>query len=218
MQEGLNIFDIVLLIGLAVFIFSRFSGFELPKDDKPKKKGGLKDAVVPFPAKEKNVTSSSKASPKKDEKEELQGVAALMAADSSFNEKEFLQGAASAYEMYYEAFNAGDEDMLDELTAPRVYDMAMEQLDEAESQGQEAKVDVKAIKATSLVDARIHGRSMVVDVKYEAEICEYTVDNEGKVAEGSKEDVRKVTSVWTWAKPVGNEDPNWELEAINAVS
>lgn len=216
MQDGLNLFDILLLIALAVFIFTRFSAHQLPKDAK---KGKKKNNVFDFPQDVvKNVTEVTGIKTTQSEKEALSDMDQLKSADRSFNEKDFLKGAKAAYEMYYEAFSSADEETLDELTAPRLFDRVMENIEEAEGQAEELKVDVHRIEKAEIVDVRVHGRSAIIDVKYVTEMAEYTQNSEGDVVAGKKDTPKKVTQIWTWARALDSDDLNWELEDINAVS
>lgn len=224
MQEGLTFFDILLIGALIVFIFTRFSSFKLPEDDKKKgKKPSFMDKTnFTTPKKEKNITAvvpfpKEKVKKSKKKESEQQGLDAIRAKDPSFKENEFLEGAKDAYSMYFDAISRSDEEMLDDLTSPRVYDKAMEKVEEAEAKGHSYKIEVVKIKEASLVDGRLHGLSMIIDVKYEAEILEYTEDAQGEVITGSKTKSKTDTAIWTWVKPVGNEDPNWELDSIHAL-
>lgn len=223
MHEGLTIFDILLIAGLIIFIFTRFTGDSLPKDDNKNKPNSTSKG-----GKEKNITKVVSLSKVKDKKEaekkskskeeNLAGVDAIKDKDPSFNETEFLEGAKEAYKMFYDALSRSDEDLLDDLTSPRVYDQAIEKVEEAEAQGYSYKAIVDKIKNASVVDARLHGLSFVVDVKYEATLFEYTEDEKGDVVEGSKTKSKAEQVVWTWVKPIDNNDPNWELDDIHVVS
>jgi len=213
MQEGVTILDILVLVVLAGFIYTRFKGHDLPKDVKTKKKKS--ERVVTFPQKEV-VSKNTKIRSVKN-LENLSDIDQIKASDPSFNEKEFIKGAQSAYEMYYESLNEVDEETLESLLVPKLFDQVMEKVEVAEAEGQQLFVDVVAVKDTQIVDAKMHGRTAVVDVKYVAEQSEYTEDADGDVVKGSN-DTKKVSSVWRWVRPVDADDLNWDLESITPVS
>lgn len=217
MQEGVTILDILVLVVLAAFIYTRFKSHDLPKDLKTKKNGNKPNRVVTFPKKETETQTKTARVRAVKNLEGLSDIDQIKASDSSFNEKEFIAGAKTAYEMYYESFNEVDEETLESLLVPKLFDQVMEKVETAESEGQKLIVDVAAVSDAQIVDAKMHGRTAVIDVKYVAEQAEYTEDSDGETIKGSV-DSKKVSSVWRWVRPVDADDLNWDLESITPVS
>src|SRR5690606_21555144 len=86
-----------------------------------------------------------------EELEKLQGTERLCAVDPSFDENSFLEGAKSAYALFYEARTARDMTTLESLVAPRLLD---DILDDLESKASKASA-VNSVDAAEVVDARI---------------------------------------------------------------
>ena len=171
--------------------------------------------VVPFPETEKKSSKANKPKNRVPKNiDDLSGIEQVKAADSSFNKKEFTEGAKAAYFMFYEAINEVDEETLDDLTAPRVFDRFMEKVESLEAQGQKQVFDIKEIVEAEIVDARVHGQTAIIDVKYKANHVEFIVDGEDSLVSGDDETAKEVNTVWTWARNINAEDPNWELEDI----
>lgn len=210
--------DIVILISLVVFIVTRFLGEGLPKDDElnKKKKSNNKsnNKVIDITAKNKTTSAVRKA---KNFTDETDGLEKIKSVDSSFNEKDFKEGAKQAYFMFYEALSLVNEDDLDFLTSPRIFNELMEESDDYESLGQIRKVVVDSVDSIDIVDAKLHGKTAIIDVKYIAQQKDFIEDSQGQFVSGDK-DFKTVTFIWTWARPVNSDDLNWELDDMKPVS
>jgi predicted lipid-binding transport protein (Tim44 family) len=53
-------------------------------------------------------------------------------------------------------------------------------------------------------------------VRFVSQLITATRNAEGAVVDGSPEAVVEVTDVWTFARPIGSRDPNWQLVATEA--
>ena len=215
MQAGFSALDIVFLILLAVFIVSRFMGNQLPKDDKKSKK------VVKFPEDViKEVEKVQKEQKKKvslKHLEGLSGVKLIEQADKDFKKKEFLSGAELAYQMYYDAINDKDEDTLEGMVAPRHFDEIMESVETLESENKKRFVLIEEIENVEIVEAKLHGRTAIIDVKYVAQQTD-VIESEDLNEDDVEKAPSEVVSIWTWARSIDSEDLNWELERITLLS
>ncbi len=215
MQAGFSALDIVFLILLAVFIVSRFMGNQLPKDDKKSKK------VVKFPEDViKEVEKVQKEQKKKvslKHLEGLSGVKLIEQADKDFKKKEFLSGAELAYQMYYDAINDKDEDTLEGMVAPRHFDEIMESVETLESENKKRIVLIEEIENVEIVEAKLHGRTAIIDVKYVAQQTD-VIESEDLSEDDVEKAPSEVVSIWTWARSIDSEDLNWELERITLLS
>ena len=218
MQEGLTLFDLIFVIMLGIFVVTRFMGQNLPKDkSKPARRS--QNVFQLSEAQKEAVKRSAQKSAQKQPKsfENLSGLDQVKAADPSFKEKDFKEGAKFAFQTYYEALDAGDEDTLDSLLSPRLMDEIGTRIDVLEEKGQAMKAAMNGISSIEIVDGRVSGRTAIVDVKYVAETAEYVVDASGKVKSGKKTPQETIV-IWTWARAIDSDDPNWELEEISKPS
>lgn len=216
MQEGITFFDLVVIGALAVFIYTRFiNNKKLPKQ-KDKKDHAR---VIDFP---KSLNPEQMApkpfiDTKKQLEPEMEGLDKIKAIEPSFNKKEFLQGCESAFKLYHDALNNHDEDTLDALLAPRLFDQTVEMLEELRKNGQKLQAEVVSIHACDVLDVRTHGRTFVVEVRFEADVILYKTTDKNTMVKGeSKTPVRK-QMVWTLARPAKSDDPNWEVEDIQTT-
>ena len=222
----MNLIDIIIIIAVGLFIVSRFSKFELPnsksskrkKSPSAKRRGQSKSAQIidlDIPQKNKPAAKVKQTRVLKPTKE---GVAGLKEVDPNFNEKEFLQGAVNAFGNYYIAWQSADEDKLGELLSPRLFNQVVTELEEQADDNKKPFVALPknpSDVSVEIVDARISGRTAIVDVKYNAEML---TDFIGKTAKISKKKPKQIVQIWTWARPIESDDPSWHLEAVSLVS
>lgn len=197
MQSGFGLIDIIIMVLVGVFIFTRFFGYKLPKKTKRRTRKGTTN-ILEFSI---GAAPQAKPKPRAKKKPPATGAAALQAIDPSFTEKDFLKGATAAFSMYYQAYAEADEETLENLLSPRLYDQTMDELE-----SKPAAVKAELVNKPQIMDARVNGQTMVVDVKYEAKITK------GKAA------AKPTAIIWTWARPANTDDPNWELDAISYLA
>ena len=64
---------------------------------------------------------------------------------------------------------------------------------------------------TVIEAASLSGRQASITVRFEADIAAVTRDTEGHVIAGSLTDAVPTHDVWTFAREVKSDDPNWVL-------
>ena len=215
----MTLLDLIVLVIVGVFIYTRFFGHKLPKDlQKKAKKSASKmkaGQILDFP---KETVEKAAPKPKKPKVDlsQYEGIDQVKAADNSFSEHAFLKGAKTAYEFYYDAWNRKDDEALANFLSPQLMDDAVETFNEMDKKGQSPKIEVSRVSG-EVVDGRVHGRTAIVDVKFTAEQSENIVDDKEKVV-GKKKPAKEVVTIWTFARIVDADDPNWELEKISRPS
>lgn len=197
--------DLIIIVIVGLFIYSRFFSKALPRDEGKSAKN-IREAygIKPAADKEKVVPMTPKTRRRRvsaEELEKLDGLDRIRAMDPAFDDDSFMEGAKAAYGMFYTARNARDMDTLESLVAPRLLDDVLDELDAKNAKS----IDVDKVENAEVVDTRINGRTLIIDVKYTA-----------RHKDGSK--AKAVQQVWTWARNVDADDPNWELELMRPVS
>lgn len=209
MQNANSFFDLIILGLMVWFVYSRFMSNKLPKDNK---KPLNTASILPF-------NDNNNDEPLKAQDNPISGMDELKKLDRSFKENDFINGTKQAFNMYYEALNNQDEDMLDSLIAPKLFDEVMDKVEEKMDKGIIPKTDVKDIVSVDIVDTRIQGKTAIISVKYAAKIVEYEENIKSKkVTKNIAKKEKSIQTIWTWARPIDSSDPNWELEDINALS
>ena len=219
----MGLIDIIVIGLVLVAVVTRFTKFKLPKDprdsaarradlDKLRGRPLLRDDaprdVTPLAQASKVEAEPARPARKPSAKDMqaaakgLTGLAKVKALEPGFNEAEFLDGAKSAYGYFYACWNARDEDGLDNLCAPALYGRLLVQLQDERLW---EEVHVEEITSVTLGEARVHGKTAVIDVDFE------TVERDGASVP------RPVKRRWVLARPLGSEDPNWELQDIKTT-
>jgi predicted lipid-binding transport protein (Tim44 family) len=120
------------------------------------------------------------------------GLRAVIAADAGFDVARFLEGAKSAYRMILEAYWKGDTEALDWLVADDVRDAFGQAIAERKAAGH-------------VLDNRL------------VAIAAVTRDGDGNVVAGSMTDAVDTHDIWTFARNLKSDDPNWKLVETDEV-
>lgn len=194
--------EVIILAGVSLFVLSRLYA-ALGSDDGPPEGRSRQPAQQSQPGGAATEVRQGQASPV------FTGPAAggleeIHAADPSFNTRDFLQGAKSAYELIVSAYARGDRDALRPLLDDDVFEAWTQAIEEREATG-EAAFDLLRITKVEIDDAALDGGMAQVMVRYEAEL-------------GDGERTRTAREIWTYKRDVSNTDPNWILDDVEAAS
>jgi predicted lipid-binding transport protein (Tim44 family) len=144
------------------------------------------------------------------------GLDAIARTEPGFNARHFLNGAKAAYEMIVTAFAAGDRKTLKGLLARDVFDNFATAIGERESRGETTESRFVALEKSDITHAEVKGNAMQITVRFLSQIASTTKNKEGEPVPGSPNGMTDITDVWTFARPVGANDPNWKLVATDS--
>ena len=139
------------------------------------------------------------------------GVRAILAADPQFDVARFLEGAKGAYRMILEAFWKGDEETLGWLVEDDVRHGFAEAIAARGEAGHVLDNRLVAIERATIADASVEGKTARITVRFDADIAAVTRDQDGNVVAGSLSDAVETHDVWTFARNLRSDDPNWKL-------
>jgi predicted lipid-binding transport protein (Tim44 family) len=211
----MGLIDLIVMVLVIAVVLTRFTKFKLPTDprDKAARRADierLRERPLLRDEAPAEMAEEPKPAPRKPSARELQeaakglsGLAKVKALEPGFHEADFLEGAKAAYGYFYTCWNARDEEGLDNLCAPALHGRLLTQLQDDRVW---EPVAVDEITLATLGDARVHGKTAVIDVHFE------TVERMGDSA------ARPVQRTWVLARPLGSEDPNWELQDIRTTT
>lgn len=241
MGETFDIYTLLFLV-LAVVIFLRLrnvlgrrTGNERPPYDPYSasdakangSQGANQDTVVRLP--ERRGRPAGEAERKADIEDRMKGfgtkgsalgkgLRAIAESDPDFDPKEFLQGARAAYEMIVMAFAEGNKRTLRQLLNEEVYDGFVGAISEREERDEQVETSFVGIDKADIIEAELKGKIAQVTVKFVSQLITATRDKDGEVIEGDPTKVREVTDIWTFARDVSSNDPNWKLVATEAAN
>ncbi|MEM0976233.1 MAG: Tim44/TimA family putative adaptor protein [Pseudomonadota bacterium] len=210
------VIQLLVLAAIAIFVAMRLSsvlgtrdGFEAPVDPKTERKPA-RDFEIIEGGLDEDITDHFDA-----DSPEGQALAEMKRAERSFNVTEFLSGARQAYEMILMAFENDDRDTLESFLAPDVYEGFAAALDERADKGLTVDAEFVGVRDIKLVGATFDTSNNMAEltISFTGELTSVVKDYDGQVVEGSKSEIKRQKDVWTFARLMGTEDPNWQLVA-----
>jgi predicted lipid-binding transport protein (Tim44 family) len=139
------------------------------------------------------------------------GVAAVKAADPSFDAGGFAGGARAAFTTIVEAFAKGDTKTLRALLDDRTYASFEGAIRAREQNKEKAETTLIGFEASDIAAAEMQGSHAAVTVRFVSEQINVTRNAEGQVADGNPNEVQKVIDLWTFRRDTKSSDPNWLL-------
>ena len=140
-------------------------------------------------------------------------LAAIRAADDSFDEKSFLAGAARAYELVVNAYAEGDTEALEKLLDPQLAAVFADAILARGARGERTTLTFIGIKDMTLEGAWAEANLAEIGVRFTSEAVAATCVADGTVVDGDTEKVVELADQWTFARSPGSKDPNWKIVA-----
>ena len=127
----------------------------------------------------------------------------------------FLSGAKSAYEMILMAFERGDLSDVRAFLAPPVAEAFDTVIADRKARGLTTEAEFLGTRETSLAAAEFNRDTGMAElsVRFVGEMIVATRDADGQVVDGDAKAARKQRYTWTFARRIGQDDPNWQLVA-----
>ena len=142
-------------------------------------------------------------------------LAAMKMAEPGFQVAPFLQGARQAYEMILMAFERGEMDSIRPFLGDEVEASFAEVIAEREANGLTVESTFVGLKEMALQEATFDRDSgfAEITVRFVGELMQAVRDRAGNIVDGDPKTVKRQKDVWTFARKMGVNDPNWQLVA-----
>jgi len=214
------IVQLLVLAGIAIFLILRLrsvlgtrDGFEKPEAPAPAKRDDRKrDFEVIEGGPDHDITDHvPENSPA------AEALAKMKRIEPSFNVSEFLSGARGAYEMILMGFDNGEIEDLKPFLSEEIYETFSDVIEQRAQQGLTVEAEFVGVRELSLVDASFDDTRQLAEitVKYVGELTSVVKNAEGEIVEGNPRTVKRQKDVWTYARNMGTDDPNWQLVATD---
>lgn len=215
-----NPIPLLVLAGIAVFLILRLKsvlgtreGFEKPPAT------GQNSARRNMPKPEFDVIEGGPDRDITDHVEDgsssAKALAAMKMADANFGVSSFLEGAKGAYEMILMAFERGDLSEVKDFLSQDVRETLQSVIDMREEQGLSVEANFVGVREISLKEAEFDRTTSEgeVTVKFIGELTSVVRNADGDIVEGNPNEIKRQKDVWTFARVMGADDPNWQLVA-----
>lgn len=213
-----SLIQLLVLAGIAIFLILKLrsvlgtrDGFEkppIPLDDvRPRVR---RDFEVIEGGPDRDITDHVAEG-----SDAAKALAEMKKAEPSFAVGPFLQGARGAYEMILVAFEKGELDSIRPFLSDDVEASFAEAIAKREADGLTIEASFLGIKELTLHDATFNAESRFgeISVRLVADQTYVVRNKAGEIVEGSPREVKKTRDIWTFARQMGSDDPNWQLVA-----
>ena len=139
------------------------------------------------------------------------GVAAIRAADPSFEPLGFTGGARAAFTTIVEAFAKGDTATLRPLLDRPTYTSFEAAIRGRAERNEKAETTLIGFEASDISSATLDGSYASVTVRFVSEQINVLRNAEGQIIDGNPNEVQKVVDLWTFRRDTMSSDPNWLL-------
>ncbi|MFC6688924.1 Tim44/TimA family putative adaptor protein [Jhaorihella thermophila] len=211
--------QLLVLAGIAVFLILRLrsvlgtrEGFEKPPVPDQTARKATRDFEVIEGGPDTDISDYVPADSKA-----ARELAAMKRVEPDFLLADFVQGARAAYEMIVTAFDNGDVEQIRPFLADDVYQAFAEVVEQRKAQGLTVESDFIGVRETTIVDASFDKATNMAEitVRFVGELTTVVRDRDGNIVEGSETGVKRQKDVWTFAREMGSDDPNWRLIATD---
>ncbi|AUC53552.1 preprotein translocase subunit Tim44 [Sagittula sp. P11] len=212
--------QLLVLAGIAVFLVLRLrsvlgtrDGFERPTPSgKSKETTSRRDFEVIEGGPDHDITDHVAEG-----SDAANALAAMKRVEPSFSVSEFLGGARGAYEMILMGFERGDIEGLKPFLADDVFETFSDVVEAREAEGLTIEANFVGVREMTLAGASFDPdtREAEITVRYVGELTSVVKNAEGEVVEGSPTAVKRQKDIWTYARVMGADDPNWQLVATD---
>ena len=211
------VIQLLVLAGIAIFLILRLrnvlgtrDGFEKPPAAAPARNKNPNGFEVIEGGADRDITDHVP-----EDSNHARALNAMKAAEPDFSVSEFLNGARGAYEMILMAFEKGDMDDIRGFLSDDVFEAFSSVVEARKKDGLSIEATFVGLRELALTKATFDQASSVgeVTVKFVGELTSVVRDKAGDIVEGNATDIKRQRDVWTFARKMGANDPNWQLVA-----
>ncbi|MBF9042466.1 Tim44/TimA family putative adaptor protein [Rhodobacterales bacterium HKCCE4037] len=215
-----SLLSLLVLAGVAIFLILRLrsvlgsrEGFERPPA-RPEsgRTGPRRDFEVIEGGPDEDIIDHVE-----DGSESAKALAAMKMAEPGFSVGEFLGGARQAYEMILMAFERGDVEALKPFLAADVMETFETVIEQRNAQGLSIQAEFVGVREIALHNATFDRSTneAEITVRFVGELTSVVRNSDGEIIEGDSSEIKRQRDVWTFARKMGRDDPNWELVATD---
>ena len=145
-------------------------------------------------------------------------LARMKAVDPAFSVDEFLQGARGAYEMILMAFESSDLDSILPFLSRDVFNSFDEVVQLREREGLRVDATFVGLRELEIVAAAYDEeiKEAEITVRFVSELTSVVrkLDSD-EIVDGDPNAIKRQKDVWTFARDMTSESPNWKLVATD---
>lgn len=213
------VIQLLILAGIAIFLILRLKnvlgtrdGFERPADAAPAADANRTRRAfdVIEGGEDHDITDHAPAG-----SDTAKALAAMKRAEPEFNVGEFLNGARGAYEWILMGFERGELDDLVPFLSRDVFESFDEVVQLREREGLKVEASFVGVREVVVQSAEFNSatRTGEITVRFLGELSSVVRNSGGEIVEGDANAIKQQRDIWTFAREMGNNNPNWKLVA-----
>lgn len=125
------------------------------------------------------------------------------------NEKSFMHGAETAFEMIVASLSNKDSKTLDKLLSKNMAEEFKREIVKMDKKNQKMSATIVSIPKKEIKSAKTVGKFAHIDVLFESEQIIFIEDKNKKIVSGTKDEIKTISEIWTFKKDLNSENPNW---------
>ncbi|MCL1627828.1 Tim44/TimA family putative adaptor protein [Roseibaca sp. V10] len=140
----------------------------------------------------------------------------MKAVDPEFGVSDFLQGARGAYEMILMAFESADMESILPFLSRDVFNSFDEVVQTREREGLVVEASFVGLREIEIVEATFDEKTKEgeITLRFVAELTQAVRKAEtGELVDGDPNTIKRQKDVWTFAREMTSNSPNWQLVA-----
>ncbi len=213
-----SLLQLLVLAGIAVFLILRLrnvlgtrEGYEEPRQEgvSQARRGGPDLEVIEGGPDQDILDHAEEGSVN------ALALAKMKSMEPQFGVNDFLGGARGAYEMILMAFEKGDLASIQPFLSEEVYESFAHVVEMRADKGLTVESEFVGVREMVLQAAHFDEvtKEGEITVRFVGELTHVVRDNAGEIVEGSESQIKRQKDVWTFARVMGSDDPNWQLVA-----
>lgn len=139
------------------------------------------------------------------------GITAIKQAEPSFQEDQFMQGAASAFAMVLNAYAEGDLSQLRRLLGYDLFNEFSEAIRQRNVENESLSLVIDQIDDVQILDGELVDGIASVNVRFVSQQTRRLFDAQGDEIIDDSSHNETVIDVWTFERDTQIADPNWKL-------
>jgi predicted lipid-binding transport protein (Tim44 family) len=202
--------DIIIFAVIAVLLVLRLrsvlgqrSGYEQPRDERLTSRfddNENNNEVIPLHPKDNDDAPVT-----------LHGLDALRQIDRKFNEKEFISGAKSAFEMILTAYAEGDLAQLRRLLGYDLLQSFTSSIEGRVAAKESLTITLDELREASILNISVIDQMASITMHFHSVQTRVAKDKNGEPIDSEDIGAREFTDIWTFERDLTLSDPNWKL-------
>ena len=158
-----------------------------------------------------NEVISSQAKIVDDKPVNMQGLDALREVDQGFNEKDFISGATTAFEMILIAYAEGDLTQLKRLLGYDLLQSFTQSIEARIASKESLSITLDELREASILNVSVLDQTASITMHFHSVQTRIAKDENGEPIESEDFGAREFTDIWTFERDLTLSDPNWKL-------